>query len=234
MSEYPLISIIIPVHNGDRYLAEAINSVLAQNYSNLELIIIDDGSTDQSSAIAQGYGAVVHYEYQQQQGAGAARNRGVELATGEFLAFLDADDLWVVNKLTSQISAFEDEPTLEAIFGQVQQFHSPDLLPEDKAKIYCPTQMMPGYSPSVILIRRKAFLKVGLFETHLQVGEFVSWYARATEAGLRTKLLPELMALRRLHRTNTSRERPQAKTDFARLLKASLDRRRAQLLERSP
>jgi glycosyltransferase involved in cell wall biosynthesis len=226
MNKRALISIIIPVHNGDRYLAEAIDCVLAQTYPALEIIVVDDGSTDQSAAIAQGYERAVRYAYQSQTGAGAARNRGVELATGDYLAFLDADDRWVADKLARQMDAFEHEPVLDAVFGQVQQFHSPDLPPEVKAQIYCPPQLMAGYLPSAMLVRRESFLRVGWFETHLQVGEFVSWYARATELGVRTQLLPELVAYRRLHQTNTSLQRRHTQTDFARLLKASIDRRR--------
>lgn len=233
MSESVSISVIIPVHNGDRYLAAAIDSVLAQSHPAFEIIVIDDGSIDHSSTIAQSYGASVRYEYQSQQGAGAARNRGVELAMGDFLAFLDADDLWASDKLALQVSAFELEPTLEAVFGQVQQFHCPDLAQEVKKQIYCPPQLMRGYLPSAMLIKRESFLRVGWFETHLQIGEFVSWYARATEMGIQTHLLSDLIAFRRLHQTNTSRQRRQARTDFARLLKASIDRRKLSAREQA-
>lgn len=223
-----MFSVIIPVHNGDRYLTEAVDSVLAQTYRVSEIIVVDDGSTDSSPSIAQKYRDSVHYEYQPQQGAGAARNRGVELARGNFLAFLDADDLWTTDKLTQQVKAFEHEAELDAVFGQVRQFHSPDLPPKAKDKIYCPPQLMASDLPSAMLVKWESFLRVGLFETHLQIGEFVSCYARVTGGGLQTKLVPELVALRRLHQRHTSLQRHQAKTDFARLLKASIDRRRSQ------
>lgn len=224
-----LVSVIIPVHNCDRYLAEAIDSVLAQTYRPLEIIVVDDGSTDDSAAVAKGY--TLLYEYQPKSGAGAARNRGAVLAQGEFLAFLDADDRWEPDKLHQQMAAFSREPDLDAVFGYVQQFHSPELPEADKARIYCPPQPMAGYSPSAMLLKRKTFFRVGLFETHLQIGEFVSWYARAIEMKIRTALLPDLVAWRRLHQSNTSLRRSQSKPDFARLLKASIDRRRALAIE---
>ena len=227
MQCHPLISVIIPVYNCDRYLSEAIDSVLAQTYPPSEIIVLDDGSTDDSGAVAQHYRTSVRYEYQTHGGVGSARNRGAELAQGNFLAFLDADDLWAEDKLHDQIAAFSREPDLEAIFGMMQQFHSPDLTQLEKDQIVCPAQLMEGYHASAMLLKRETFFRVGLFETHLQVGEFVSWYARATDLKVQTKLLDQLVAWRRLHRSNTSLLRSHAKKDFARLLKASLDRRRA-------
>ena len=89
----PLVSVIIPVYNYDRYLAEAVESVLSQTYQHLEVIIVDDGSTDQSGEVARSFaGSGVRYCPQVHAGIGPARNKGVELAQGEFLAFLDADD----------------------------------------------------------------------------------------------------------------------------------------------
>src|SRR5687768_16816995 len=101
------ISAILPVFNGGLYLAEAIESVLAQTYQPAEVIVIDDGSTDITGEIVKRFGDVVQYSTQPNSGAGAARNRGVQLAHGEFLAFLDADDLWLKNKLTDQMQAFK-------------------------------------------------------------------------------------------------------------------------------
>src|SRR5436853_749734 len=100
-----LVSVIIPVYNCEQYLAEAIQSVLAQTHPTIELIVVDDGSTDNSAAVAKSF-AVVRYVFQRQGGPGAARNRGISLARGSFLAFLDADDVWVAGKLTRQLAAF--------------------------------------------------------------------------------------------------------------------------------
>jgi len=88
-----LISVIIPVYNGERYLAEAIESALGQHYRPIEIILVDDGSTDRSAEVAKQVSQSIRYLYQAHGGAGAARNAGVDLAPGEFLAFLDPDDL---------------------------------------------------------------------------------------------------------------------------------------------
>lgn len=224
---YPsLITAIIPVYNGERYLAEAIESVSAQTYRPIEIVVVDDGSTDQSAEVAQRFNSV-RYCRQLHGGIGSARNRGVALARGEAFAFLDADDLWEKDKLRLQMAAFDENAEIDIVFGHIRQFISPESDEYVKKGIYCPDKLMPGYMPSAVMIRRDAFKRVGPFETSMRMGEFVSWYLRATEMGLRMLMLEELVAWRRLHKTNTGILQRQALTDYVRILKASLDRRRA-------
>ncbi|MTJ10250.1 MULTISPECIES: glycosyltransferase family A protein [unclassified Anabaena] len=226
MNKNLLISVIIPVYNCEKYLAQAIESVLAQTYQPLEIIVIDDGSTDASAEIAKGFGSVVQYCCQVNSGTAAARNRGLELAKGDYFAFLDADDLWVEDKLTRQMAAFINNPNLDVVFGQVEQFISPELADNLKAKLYVPDKLMPGHIPSALLIKRESFFRVGLFETHWKLAEFASWQVRLTEIGLQTMMLPDLVAKRRLHETNKGIQKKQYQTEYIQILKASLDRRR--------
>ncbi len=223
----PLVSVIIPVYNCDRYLAEAIESVLAQTYQPIEIIVVDDGSTDNTAEVAKSFGAAVQYCFQVNSGSAAARNQGIELAKGDFFAFLDADDLWVEDKLTRQMAAFANNPNLDIVFGQVQQFISPELPDHLKEKLHCPPELMPGHIPSALLVKRESFFRVGLFETQWKLAEFASWQVRATELKLQTIMLPDLVAKRRLHETNKGIQQRQYQTEYIRILKASLDRRRA-------
>lgn len=223
-----LVSVIIPVYNGDRYLAEAIQSVLDQTYQPVEIIVIDDGSTDRSAEVAKRFGTTVQYCFQVNSGTAAARNRGIELAKGDFFAFLDADDLWVNDKLTLQMHVFQRETDIDIIFGQVQQFHSPELDESIKNKTYCPPELMAGYHAGTMLIKRDSFLRVGLFETKWQVGEFLDWYIKVTEQNLKSFMLPEVLLKRRIHDANMGISERKSRTDYVRILKASLDRRRAQ------
>jgi len=230
---YPsLITAIIPVYNGERYLAEAIESVAAQTYRPIEIVVVDDGSTDGSARVAQRFESV-RYCRQLHGGIGSARNRGVALAQGGVFAFLDADDLWEKDKLGLQMAAFDEDAEIDVVFGHVRQFISPELDEYVKKGIYCPDKLMPGYIPSAVMIRRDAFNRVGPFETIMRVGEFASWYLRAAEMGLRMLMLQDLVAWRRLHKTNTGIHQRQALTDYVRILKASLDRRRADAHEKS-
>ena len=223
-----LVSVIMPVHNGERYLAEAVESVLGQSYTPFELIVMDDGSTDRSAQIAQGFGpAALRYHYQVNAGQSAARNRGVQLATGPLLAFLDHDDYWAPEKLALQVAVLSNAPSVEAVFGHVRQFVSPDVEPAAAARVRYHAEIMPGHVPGTMLIRREVFDRVGLFDARLRVGEFVHWYARAVDLGLRSVLLPEVVMHRRLHSDNLGIKQKAESVQYVRVLKATLDRRRA-------
>lgn len=222
----PLISVILPVFNGEKYLAEAIESVRNQSYRPLEFIIVDDGSTDDTAKVAASFGSSLRYNYQQNAGTGAARNNGVEAATGDFFAFVDADDLWTENKLTVQMNTFSDNPEIEAVFGHVKQFLSPDLDEESKKRLFCPAEIMPGELPSTMLIKRESFFRVGLFEENWQVGQDVSWILRARELGIRTMMLPDLIYMRRLHKNNKGITHRKFINDRVKILKAHLDSKR--------
>jgi glycosyltransferase involved in cell wall biosynthesis len=227
MRHAPLISTIIPVYNCELYLAEALKSVLAQTYGPVEIIVVDDGSTDGSAKVAQDFSASVGYFRQPNSGAGAARNCGVALSKGEFLAFLDADDIWAVEKLSLQMAVFQDNPGVDFVFGHVKQFFSPELDEGTKSKLHCPDGELPGYYPGSMLVKRESFFRVGLFETDWGIGEFINWYIKSKEIGLVSLLIPEVVAKRRLHANNMSARKRDSQTDYVRILKASLDRRRA-------
>jgi glycosyltransferase involved in cell wall biosynthesis len=226
MGNKTLISVIIPVYNCERYLTEAIESVLAQTYRPIEIIVIDDGSTDDSAQVAKRFFSSVQCVHQPHSGLGAARNCGTGLAKGDYLAFLDADDIWVEDKLTLQMTVFKSNPRVDFVFGHVQQFISPELDESYKNKIYCPAEKMPGFFASAMLIKRESFVRVGAFETNWQIGEFINWYIRAKEKGLTSFMLHEVVLSRRLHTDNMSIRGRDSRTDYIRILKASLDRRR--------
>lgn len=226
MEERPLISVIVPVYNAGRYLAEAVESILAQAYRPIEIIVVDDGSTDDSADVARRFGSAVRYYFQANAGAAAARNQGVEFSQGTFLSFLDADDLWVTDKLSRQMAILADDPDLSMVFGHVQQFYSPELDEETRKKIDLSQETMPGYHVGTMLLKRDDFLRVGPFETALKVGEFIDWHAKAMEKGLKNFMMPEVVMKRRLHTNNmTVRERG-SQSDYVRVLKAALDRKR--------
>jgi glycosyltransferase involved in cell wall biosynthesis len=225
----PLISVMIGVYNADRYLAEAIESVLAQNYRPLELIVVDDGSDDGSGGIARRYGDALIYAHQENAGNGSARNHAVRLASGELYAFLDADDRFVPGKLERQFAALDADPTLDMVFGHVQEFVSPELTDAQRATVRPPAaQPLPWPAPNLMLIRRESFARVGPFSEDVKVGVTVDWYARAAEAGLKSMMLREVVLERRLHLTNNGLRERDSRQQYLHVLKAALDRRRAQ------
>ena len=226
------LSVIIPVYNGERYLAEAIDSVLAQNHRSIEVIIVDDGSTDGTALIAKNYGSYISYCKQPNLGTAAAKNRGADLACGEYLAFLDADDLWPEDRIRVQLKAFDAHPDVDIVSGYVKQFLSPEMTESVKKRIHFSTDLIPGQVLNAMLIKRQAFFRVGLFETQWTVGAEMSWYLRAREMGLKIMILPDLVVLRRIHENNKGIAKRSFINQRAQILKAALDRRRASELDR--
>jgi glycosyltransferase involved in cell wall biosynthesis len=221
------ISVMIGVYNGAKYIGEAIESVLGQDYRPLELIVVDDGSDDGSGEVASSY-PEVRCVRQERGGNGAARNRAVELATHDFFAFVDADDRFTPGKLTRQMAALDADPTLDMVFGHVREFVSPELSEEERAGVRPPApEPLPWTAPNLMLIRRASFERVGPFSEELRVGVTVDWFARASEAGLRSLVLPDVVLERRLHTQNNGLRERDARTQYLQVIRAAMERRRA-------
>lgn len=224
----PAVSVILPVYNGARHLADALDSVLSQTVRALEVIVVDDGSTDESREIAVRFSSRVHYYRQPNQGTASARNWGVRLAAGDHLAFLDQDDLWLPDKLAIQTEALGSDGRLDAIFGQVEQFRevtgaSPRILGRWR-----------GCLPSALLVTRQGFDRVGWFDSRWVIGEWANWYVRAIESRLRFGHPAGLVARRRVHERNKGVLEAGRRLEYVRILKASLDRRRRTEYEALP
>ncbi|HEX5034973.1 MAG TPA: glycosyltransferase family A protein, partial [bacterium] len=146
--------------------------------------------------------------------------------TGAFLAFLDADDYWPPVKLEIQARALAEDSELDMVFGQVRHFFSPELDESERSKLQCPEELMAGYVPGTLLIRRSTLLQVGLFNPELRAGEFIEWFDRAQAMGLKSRLLPETLLFRRIHRDNFGRREKHRRQDYLKVVKAALDRRR--------
>lgn len=226
----PLISCIVPVYNGEKYLGEAIESILKQSYRRVEIIVADDGSTDGTASIAARYGEQVRYLRQANAGTAAARNLGVRVAKGEFFAFLDADDVWPSDKLDRQMARFQAHPELDFCIAHVQNFWIPQLIEEEKQfRDHRIAKALPGYSTGTLLVRRDFFDAVGKFNTAIKHADDTEWFLRATEQGAVMELLPDVLLYRRLHHTNLSRTKASNSRDqYLQVLKSALDRRRRQ------
>ncbi|MGB8354524.1 MAG: glycosyltransferase family A protein [Chthoniobacteraceae bacterium] len=221
----PAVSVIIPAFNAARYLGEALASVRAQTLQPAEIIVVDNASTDATSEIARESG--VRCEHEPVRGSGSARNRGVAAAGGDFIAFLDADDLWEPQKLEWQMALLEAHPEIDAAFGHIAHFLSPDLAPHEAAKLHCPEGAAPVRLPSLMLIRRAAFGRVGPFSTAGSVGDVVEWMVRAEAAGMRHAMVPHVVCRRRLHASNMGRVLRDERANYLRIIKQKLDRERA-------
>jgi len=223
------VSVIIPAFNAGRYLAAAIESVLAQTLPHAEVIVVDDGSTDESAKAANSFGARVHYEKRIHAGTAAARNHGISVARGGWLAFLDADDLWLREKLAAQFAELEKDPAFEMIFCGVEQFFSPELDEAARGKLVMAVTKSAAPHCGTMLVRREVFQRVGLFNVDLRIAEFIDWFARAQDAGVKMTTVARPLMRRRWHLANTTRrDKAGSYSQLPEILKQALDRRRRQ------
>jgi glycosyltransferase involved in cell wall biosynthesis len=220
-----LVSVVIPVRNGARYLGEAIESVLAQGCRDTEIIVVDNGSTDGSRSVAESFGPAVCVIDEPQRGAAHARNSGVRLARGEYLAFLDADDLWAPGKLERQLRELELRRDLDMTFTWGENFPSPELTDAERCAVRFVSGAGPFIIPSAMLARREAFLRAGPIPD-LREGEFIAWYGLALSMGIRSDVIPEMLVRRRVHARNHTRVEAHP-GDLLRAARMVLDHKRA-------
>ena len=224
MNSIPLLSVIIPVFNAARYLRQAVESVLDQQHPNIEVLIVDDGSTDNSLKVAASFGHPIISVQQDNMGAGAARNHGLRLCTGEMIAFLDADDVWLQGKIQAQL-AMVQERSADLVFGLAEEFLSTECTP-DGAKFLVRHAPRPGLITSAALFPRSTLQRVGYLDETLIVGEFLDWYARFKEQGLQEAVVDQVVCRRRIHQHNLGIRKKSASKDYVRVMKNALDRRR--------
>jgi glycosyltransferase involved in cell wall biosynthesis len=178
----PLVTCIVPCFNGARYLGASIDSILAQTHARLEVIVVDDGSTDGSADVVARYGDSVRYHRRANGGPGAACNTGIALASGEFIAFLEQDDLWFPEKTQRQLAEFEADPDLQFCVGHIQNFWVPELAAEARRYESLPVmQPVPGYVVQTLVARRAVFETVGQFDESLRYACAGDWFLRAAD-----------------------------------------------------
>jgi glycosyltransferase involved in cell wall biosynthesis len=222
----PIVSVIVPARNATRYIGEAIRSVLEQEGPMLEVLVVDDGSTDHTAELAEELGARVLR--QAPAGIGAARNAGVSATCGAVIGFLDADDRWAPGGLVARLERLRAHDRPDLVWGRVRHFISPDVPEALAARLFCPSGVDVAHLAGGMLASRTAFELVGPFVSDVRVGEFIDWMLRARERGLREATVDDVVLWRRVHgESHTARNRG-ALGDVAHVLKASLDRRRAQ------
>ena len=200
-----LISVIIPVFNGARFLPEAVQNVLQQGYPCIEIIVVDDGSTDDVAEVAARLPVDVRFLRQDNAGPSAARNRGIRDASGALLAFLDVDDLWPDGTLSSLAAALQTDRDLVVVRGHAQML----VLDPETGAFHAegsPAESFPHYIGAG-LYRREAFEAVGLFDVSLRFAEDTDWYARLAESGLKAQRLDQVTLHVRRHGGNMTAQK---------------------------
>ncbi|MBP6506072.1 MAG: glycosyltransferase family 2 protein [Opitutaceae bacterium] len=226
-SPSPTVSVVIPVFNGAAFLAEAVACVRRQIQPPQQIIIVDDGSTDATPQVARGLGAGIEYVSQKNSGPAAARNRGLELARSDYIAFLDVDDVWPAAKFAVQLAGFASQPAADIVIGPTQLLEEPGaektLRKSAPGETFAPPLF---YLIGAALFRRTVFARVGGFDAGKRYSEDLDWFIRARESGVAIYCQSNLGLIKRCHDRNMTRGKSIADLGIAAVLHASLVRRR--------
>jgi GT2 family glycosyltransferase len=221
----PSISVVIPVFNACEFIAEAVGSVLAQRNPAVEIIVVDDGSTDALDAAVRALPADIRlFRLTTNKGPAAARNVGLKNAHGELVAFLDADDLWPEGSLAALTDALLADPAQAVVHGHAQLFRRGDAA-DGIEYLGNPEESFASYLGAG-LYRREVFSRVGLFDEDLRYSEDVDWYNRADETGIGVARLAIVTLLVRRHAGNMTRGKSLVELNHLRVFKKLLDRKR--------
>lgn len=224
-----LVSCIVPVYNGERYVAEALDSILSQSYAPVEVIVVDDGSEDGTAGVLSGYGRRIRCVRQENAGPAAARNRGLAESAGDLVAFLDADDLWHREKLARQVDHLGRSPECDLCTTHWRYIWAEELSEEAEQFWGHPLEgPLAGYMLQTLLTRRTVFEEIGPFDPSLRYGEDHEWFTRASDAGKTLCTLPDVLACRRVHPDSMLHRDPDAfRASFFGFVKRHLDRQRS-------
>lgn len=227
------VAVVMPVRNGAAYVAEAIDSILAQTVPPAEVVVVDDGSDDATPRILAGFGDRIRTIRQATAGQFVAMNRAIAATSAPVLGFLDADDLFVPRSLEVRLARLTAGDAPEAVYGRIEQFVSPELAPEEVARLRYDTGHVQGELFQAMLIRRVAFERVGPLDVGPTTSANIDWVSRARAAGLVSVRIDDLVARRRLHLTNIGRTAAEQKRqDLLEIVRRH--RQRVQRIEGSP
>jgi glycosyltransferase involved in cell wall biosynthesis len=222
---HPLVSVVIAVRNGARFIGQAIESVLGQTYDRVEIVVVDGASTDASVPIVSGYAHVRCIQQAGRTGFAGAWNEGIAIAGGELIAILDSDDLWDPPKLERQVEVLRRRPEVDYAITRVRFVCEPGVVASSRFDRKLLESWHVANMPSALLIRREAFDTVGPFRTDMTVANDIDWFARAKDVPLTGAIVPEVLLYKRVHDVNHSYNNTETLSrELLGLLRRSVDR----------
>ena len=221
------VGVVLAVHNGEAFLREALDSIAAQTVQPIDVVAVDDGSTDESVAMLRAFG--IQTLRTDNAGQAVTRDRGIAAVRGDLVAFLDQDDRWLPDKLAQQVSRLAAEPDLDFVGALSTVFLDAGTeRPQWWKPLWDRGVPEPSLLPSATLYRRSAFERVGGFATDaVRVSEDIAWTARAQDLGLRRAIVEKVLVQRRIHGHNTSGDQEARVREHLSILRQSLARKRA-------
>ena len=230
----PLISVIIPTYNRSQYICEAIDGALEQTYKNIEIIVVDDGSTDSTKDVLTKYGSNVKYIYQNNAGPSVARNSGIKQSKGELLAFLDSDDIWLPQKLEKQLELIQQSPNIGLVScGSYDIDSSGNIISKpiirrnyENMDILIKTLILRNVvgGGSIPLVRRECFDKLGLFSEDIIICEDRDMWIRIAK-NYKIKFIEEPLIKYRIHGTNLNKDVTRIKENGRKLVERNVDKK---------
>lgn len=223
----PTVSVIVPVFNGARYLRATLDSVFAQDYPSVEIIVVDDASTDATPDILAAEPRARVLRQSANRGVSAARNSGLEAARGAFVAFLDGDDLWHPKKLSRQAAYLQARPQFGFCITKFKNFLDPDLEQPHWLPPHMFTVALPGLIPSAVLLTRDTVDRAGRFNETMRRGEDLDYFSRINDLGIGYGMLDETLVERRIHDGNLTRDLEKSISGILQAVRQSILRKRA-------
>jgi glycosyltransferase involved in cell wall biosynthesis len=220
--------VILPIYNGEAYLGEALDSILTQSLTDIQILIIDDGSTDGSADLVGHYVKKhprICYVRQDNAGVSAARNTGIGLSEGQYIAFLDQDDRWSERALEIHVTELEANPDLGYTLSHQVCFLERGVEKPSWFSLQELDVPVVGYLPGCLVARQSLFKQLGVFNTRYPISSDADWFARAKDAEIKMRILPDVTLGRRIHGENQSRHSEVIQQELFHLLKASIARK---------
>jgi glycosyltransferase involved in cell wall biosynthesis len=217
------VSVVLPVLNGERFLADALESVASQSAAPGEILVVDGGSTDRSREISRGFDGV-RILTQPGRGLSNAWNHGIRCASGNLIAFIESDDRWPADKLAEQVGFLEHHPECDYVIGRVRFFIEPGHGVPRGFKSELLQGDQPGRIPGTLMVRRHVFESVGFFDESLAIAADVDWFARCKDAGVREGRIEATLLQKRVHGSNLSNNAADNTKELLSLLRSSIRR----------
>lgn len=219
------VSVIIPAHNGELYICEAIESALRQTIKPLEILVVDNGSSDRTESFVSKFDGV-RYIRTEAANVGAARQLGVNRSLGNFVAFLDQDDVWLDHKTERQLEYLTKNPDKGAVIGLQSIFLEPGVAKPHWLKESFIRRPLPGYLPSALMVRRDMFNVSGGFNANFLMNSDVDWFFNAHQNGVSVGVVECLVVEKRIHSHNDSYNISKSQNELLKVIKRSLILRR--------